>query len=149
MPYYRSWWHTVYDCRYHLVWVTKYRKHWIDERLQPILEEILRDICEWLFVKVIRVWMEADHVHMYVSIPLQTWHIPDVVQKIKWLSSKMLWDMSEFQAYFKKFYWKDWIWKWARWYFICTVWEVNDRLIKEYIEEQWKTPPLVEKSPQL
>ena len=144
MAYYRSWWHTEYDCRYHLVWITKYRKERIHEKLEPILEEILRDICEDLFVKVIRVGMEMDHVHMYLSIPLQTWHIPEVVQKIKWLSSKKLWEMEELKAYFRKFYWKDGVWKRARWYFICTVWEVNDKLIKEYIEEQWKTPPKVE-----
>ena len=144
MPYYRSGWHTMYDCRYHLVWITKFRKEWIHERLQPILEEVLIDICEEMFIKVIRVWMEKDHVHMYVSIPLQTWHIPEVVQKIKWLSSKKLWEMEELKPYFRKFYRKEDAWKRARGYFICTVWEVDDKTIRQYIEEQWKTPPEVE-----
>ena len=138
MSYYKYWWHTVYDCRYHLVWITKYRKHWIHEKIMPILEEILRDLCEELFVKIISIWMERDHVHMYISIPLQTWHIPDVVQKLKWWSSKILWDDDRLKKWFKNFYWKEWVWKRARWYFICTVWEVNDKLIKEYIEQQWQ-----------
>lgn len=149
MTYYRSWWHTVYDCRYHVVRITKYRKKRIHEKMKPMLEEILRDICEELFVKVIRVWMEEDHVHMYLSIPLHTGHIPDVLQKIKWRSSKILWEDESLTEYFKKFYRKKWIWKRARWYFICTVGEVSDKLIKEYIEEQWKEPPKVVKSPQL
>ena len=128
MSYYKYWWHTVYDCRYHLVWITKYRKHWIHEKIMPILEEILRDLCEELFVKIISIWMERDHVHMYISIPLQTWHIPDVVQKLKWWSSKILWDDDRLKKWFKNFYWKEWVWKRARWYFICTVWEVKEAL---------------------
>ena len=137
MSFYRRGSHTVYDCRYHVVWITKYRKKWLHKKLQPILEWILKDICEDLYIKVIRIWMEEDHVHMYVSIPLETWHIPEVVQKLKWLSSKKLWEIDWMDKYFKKFYWKDWIWKRARWYFVCTIWEVNDETIKKYVEEQW------------
>lgn len=84
---------------------------------------------------------------MYVSIPLTTWHIPEVVQKMKGKASKRIGE--ECDAYMKKYYWKDGIGIRAVWYFICTVWEVNDKLIKEYIEEQWKNPPQVEKSPGL
>ena len=138
MSYYKQWSHTTYDCRYHLVRITKYRKWRIHDKIKPILENMLRDICEELFVKVISIWMESDHVHMYISIPLQTWHIPDVVQKLKWSSSKILWDDEKLKTRFKNFYWRDWVGKRARWYFICTVWEVNDKLIKEYIEQQWQ-----------
>jgi putative transposase len=147
MSYYRSWSHTVYDCRYHLVWITKYRRKRITKDIQIVLTNILYEICEELYVKIIRIGMEEDHVHMYVSIPLMTWHIPDVIQKMKWKSSKILWE--EFASHLKKYYWKDWLWVRAVWYFICTVWEVNDTLIKNYIEEQWKNPPKVEKSPGL
>ena len=142
MAYYRKWWHTKYDCRYHIVWVTKYRKWWLNDELQEILVNMLEEICEEQFVNVIRIWMEKDHVHLYVSIPLTTWHIPDVLQKLKWRSSKLLWELEEYKSYFKKFYRKPWIWKRAAWYFVCTVWEVNDKLIKEYVEsqgEQWHT----------
>lgn len=149
MPYYKQGWHTMYDCRYHIVWITKFRKKWINEDVKKVLVDILEEICEELFVKIIRIGMEEDHVHLYVSIPLTTWYIPDVIQKLKGRSSKMLWENEELKRYFKQFYWKDWIWKWAVWYFICTVWEVNDKLIKEYIEEQWKNPLEADKSPAL
>lgn len=135
---YRKWGHTKYDCRYHIIWVTKYRKEWIHEKLQEVLAEALLEICDELFIKAIRVGMEEDHIHMYVSIPLSVWSIPEVIQKLKWKSSKRLWEIKEYEEYFKKFYWKPWIWKWAAWYFICTVWEITDKIIKEYIEEQWK-----------
>ena len=142
MPYYRVWGHTVYDCRYHLVWITKYRKRWIHPKLQPMLEWILRDIREEMFVKILNVGFEEDHVHMYLSVPLATGHIPEVVQKLKWTSSKILWEKKELEEYFKKFYRKEWVGKRARWYFICTVWEINDQLVMKYIDEQWQIPAL-------
>ena len=37
---------------------------------------------------------------------------------------------------FKKSYWKDWIWKLARWYFVCMISEVKDKT-KKYVEEHW------------
>ena len=149
MTYYRSGGHTVYDCRYHVVRITKYRKQRIHEKLKPVLEEILRDIAEELFVKVIRIGMEEDHVHMYLSISLNTWYIPELIQKLKGKSSRILWEDERLGNRFKRFYWKKGVWKRARGYFICTVGEVNDKLIKEYIEEQWKKPPKVAESPQL
>ena len=138
MAQYRQACHAKYDCRYHIVRVTKYRKKRIHERLEEVLNEILLEICDELFIKVIRIGMEEDHVHMYVSIPLSVWNMPEIIQKLKWQSSKRLWEIKEYEEYFKKFYWKPWIWKWAAWYFVSTVWEVNDELIKEYIENQWK-----------
>lgn len=149
MAYYKQWGHTTYDCRYHIVWVTKFRKKRITEDLKEYLTEILEEVCEELFVKIIRIWMEEDHAHFYVSIPLTTGYIPEVVQKLKWRTSKILWEMEDLKRYFKQFYWKDGVWKWAVWYFICTVWEVNDKLIKEYIEEQGQNPLKADKSPAL
>ena len=153
MTYYRQWSHTCYDCRYHIVRITKYRKKRINSELKEVLSEKLHEICEELFVKMIRVGMEDDHVHLYVSIPLTTWYIPDVIQKLKWRTSKELWEMGEYKNHFKEFYRKEWVWKRAVWYFICTVWEVNDKLIKEYVESQWSTEGgnhiVVQKSPAL
>lgn len=138
MAYYRSWWHTKYDCRYHVVWVTKMRYKWINQDIKPIIEDMIREICKKLFVTIISIWMENDHVHLYLSIPLNTWYIPDVIQKLKWRTSKELWGLKEFESYFKKFYRKQWVGKRATWYFICTVWEVNDTIIQQYVEQEWQ-----------
>ena len=149
MVYYRAWWHSKYDCRYHIVWITKYRKRWLNQYIQEVVQEVIEEICDELYIKVIRIGMEEDHVHMYVSIPLSVWSIPEVIKIIKWRSSKILWEIEEYKSYFKRYYRKPWIWKWAVWYFVATVWEVNDKIIKEYIETQWKKPPQEVESPAL
>ncbi len=77
--------------------------------------------------------MEEDHVHLYVSIPISK-PIPKMVQKLKWTTSKII--REDFKKDLEKYYHKDVLW--ARWYFIATVWEINDDIIKNYVEKQWK-----------
>lgn len=130
---YRKWWHTTYDCRYHIVWITKYRHPCLNSKMQKRLEWILRIICKKQYVKVISIWMEEDHVHMYVSIPLSK-PIPMIVQYLKWKSSKMMrWI---FEKELKSYYWKNVLW--AKGYFVATIWEMNHDVIKNYVENQWK-----------
>ncbi len=133
MGMYRKWSHTTYDCRYHLVWITKYRRPCLTEKIQKRLKILLTWICKSIFVKIISIWMEEDHVHMYISIPL--WMpIPKAVQMLKWSSSKYI--RKEFNGELKEWYWKTVLW--ADWYFIATVWEINHETIKNYVEHQWE-----------
>jgi putative transposase len=92
-----------------------------------------------MYVQVLSIWMEEDHVHMYINIPLNS-PIPMVVNRLKWRTSHVL--RYEFREYLKEFYWKPCLW--ATWYFIATVWEVNDETIKNYVEMQWKEDALWE-----
>jgi putative transposase len=133
MGKYRKGSHTTYDCRYHLVWITKYRRPCLNKKMQKKLEILLKWICKWLFVKILSIWMEEDHVHMYISIPLSL-PIPKVVQRLKWWSSIEL--RKEFNKYLKEWYWKKVLW--ADWYFIATVWEINHETIKNYVDMQWQ-----------
>lgn len=132
MVKYRKWSHTTYDCRYHLVWITKYRNPCLSKKLQERLETVLKWISKQLYIKILSIWMESDHVHMYISIPLSK-PIPKVVQMLKWRSSQVL--RQEFWEELREWYWKKVLW--ADWYFIATVWEINGDIIKKYVENQW------------
>ena len=131
---YRKASHTTFDCRYHIVWVTKFRNDALWDRIQKRLRGILGYECEKMYVNVISMWMEEDHVHMYVSIPVSK-PIPYVVQILKWISSKII--REEFSDYLKRWYW-DSKSLWARWYFVATVWEITNEIVKNYVENQWK-----------
>jgi len=136
---YRKWSHTTYDCRYHLVWITKYRHGCLSEKIQKRLETVLRWICKSMYVQILSLWMEDDHVHMYINIPLNS-PIPMVVNKLKWRSSKVI--REEFFEELKEYYWKPVLW--ATWYFIATVWEINHETIKNYVEHQWEQEHVTE-----
>jgi putative transposase len=79
---YRKASHVTYDCRYHLVWVTKYRNDALYDELITDLDRRLRELCKNMYVNVISIGMEEDHVHMYISIPVSK-SIPYVVQRLK------------------------------------------------------------------
>ncbi len=126
--------HVTYDNRYHLVWITKYRKEILTKEIQEKLREILETSCEKIWVKILKLWFEKDHVHMYIRIPL-TKSVSQVVWYIKWKSSYILQKL--YYSYFKKIYWwTDAIW--AVWYFVATVWETNWETIAKYVEQQGK-----------
>ena len=133
MGKYRKWAHTTYDCRYHLVWITKYRNKCLTKNMQKRLEVILRWICKEWYVNILSIWMEEDHIHMYISIPLSK-PIPKVVQMLKWRSSRLI--RKEYEWELKKWYRKKVLW--ADWYFIATVGEINHETIKNYVDMQGK-----------
>jgi len=126
--------HATYDVRYHVVWVTKYRNPVLTEDMQKRLDFLIRKISEKIWVVIIKLWFEEDHVHMYCRIPL-TKPISTVIWYIKWSSSFAIkW---EFSKEIKKWYWKTGN-IWAVWFFVASVGEVNDEIVSKYVENQWK-----------
>ena len=124
--------HCVYDCRYHIVWITKYRRKVLSKGLQERLEAILKEMCESMRIKIIKLGMEKDHVHLYVTIP-PVQPIPYVLKQLKGRSSKIL--REEFKEELKKYYWNKKA-LWAVGYFVATVGNVDDKLIADYVEKQ-------------
>ncbi len=108
---YRKASHVTFDCRYHLVWVTKYRNDVLDEKLIKDIDERLRELCKKMYVNVVSIGMEDDHVHMFVSIPPSK-PLPYVVQRLKGITSKEM--MKKHKKYLKRWYWSEESTLWAR-----------------------------------
>ncbi len=61
--------HTKWNCKYHVVFAPKYRrKAFYGERRQEI-GAILRKLCEWKGVNILKAEVCIDHVHMLLEIP--------------------------------------------------------------------------------
>ena len=99
---YRKASHCIFDCKYHIVWITRWRNDAIWWELQEDLEKMLRGLCKKMYVNVISIWMEEDHVHIFVSIPPSK-PIPYVVKMLKWNTSKEL--MGKYREYLRRWYW--------------------------------------------
>jgi putative transposase len=125
--------HCVYDCRYHIVWIIKYRRKCLDEKMRAKLAAVLSGVCAELSVRIVRMGMEEDHVHMYVSVP-PVQPIPYVVQILKGRSAKVI--RQEFAKELRPHYWKPVLW--AVGYFVATVGEVTHETVAKYVEEQGK-----------
>lgn len=125
--------HSVYDCRYHIVWITKYRREVLSKEMQKRLEVVIRGVCNEMRVRVIRIGMESDHVHLYLMVP-PVQPIPYLLKILKGRSSKVL--RKEFSEELMEYYWKPVLW--AVGYFVATVGSVDDKVIERYVEEQGK-----------
>ena len=129
--------HATYDCRYHIVWITKYRKKCLSDELQSTIKQVIEWVCKELYITIIAMGMEEDHVHLYLRTPL-TKPIPYIVKALKWRSSRVVWKDKNHRNYLKPYYWTTGTALWAVGYFVSTVGVVDGEVIKNYVELQWK-----------
>ena len=61
--------HTRWECKYHLVWIPKCRRKVLYGQLRKHLGEVLHDLVFQKESRILDGHLQADHVHMLVSIP--------------------------------------------------------------------------------
>ena len=94
------------------------------------LVEIIKKLCEMKQVQLIDGKVCVDHVHMYVAIPPKMC-VSEFMSYLKGKSTLMLFDRHpEYQTK-----WGDRHF-WARGYFVSTVGNVNEEMVRKYIQEQ-------------
>ena len=127
---YRKGSHTVFDLRFHVVWCTKYRYQVLTGDIAHTARDMLREIAKSLEVNILAGKVGKDHIHMYVSMPSHV-SVSKLVMHLKGKSSRKL-QMQYTEL--KRRYWGQHLW--ARGYFASSIGEVNDSIIREYIEHQ-------------
>ena len=91
--------------------------------------EILNHLCQIEGMELIEGAVCKDHVHMYVSIPPKT-SISSAVSRLKGKSALMLFNRHpEFKDRNGRHFW-------ARGYYVETIGNVNEEVIRRYIAEQ-------------
>ena len=122
--------HVVYKCDYHIVWVPKYRLRVLTGEVGKLVDEDIRKLSEWLGCEVMELNVQADHVHVVVSIPPKV-SVSTYMGTIKGkIAIKMF---KSYPMLKKKPYWGNHFW--ARGYFVNTV-GVNEEMIKKYVKYQ-------------
>ncbi len=64
--------HVRWDCKYHLVITPKYRKRKLYGKFKRMVGEVLKDLCRQRGIEMLEDTLKPDHVHMCLSIPLNT-----------------------------------------------------------------------------
>ena len=132
---YRKTAHSVYDIKYHPVWITKYRKKVLKGQVGLRLRELVRQICAANDVIIESGSVQADHVHLLVSVPPKL-SVSKLMQLLKGRTSRKL--LQEFEPLRREFWGRH---MWARGYFAASTGNVTDEIIKQYIESQGQQPP--------
>lgn len=125
--------HSVYHCDYHIVIVTKYRRNIFNEGIFSYMDTKLAEISEhYPLVRFKEVNHDKNHIHLLVSIP-PTMGVGKVVGIIKQNTAR---EMKKKFPIVKEVYWGTES-MWSEGYFVTTV-GINEKIIKQYIEEQGK-----------
>ena len=124
--------HAVYLLQYHLVVVTKYRYKVINSELKDRLIEISYSIIEndWKS-KIISINTDEDHVHILFETSPQT-QLSKLINNYKTVTSRLI--RKEFSKQLEQYYWKSYFW--SDTYFISSVSDTSEAMIKRYIEKQ-------------
>ena len=124
--------HARYDLWYHVAFSTKYRKKiFTDLKTKQEVETMFREIALQYDMKIDKIQVMSDHVHMSVSAPPRI--APSrAVQILKSVSTKLLFKQYKF---LKKDYWGGEVW--VQGYFIRSVGPgLTKEQINKYIDEQ-------------
>ena len=121
--------HTRYNCTYHIVFIPKYRRKAMYGELRKEIGQILVKLCKMEGIGFLEGAVSKDHVHMYISVPPK-YSISGVMSKLKGKSALMIFDRhpNYRDRYGRHF--------WARGYYVETVGNVNEDVIRKYIAEQ-------------
>jgi len=124
--------HARYDLWYHVAFSTKYRKKiFTDLKTKEEVENMFREIALQYDMKIDKIQVMSDHVHMSVSAPPRI--APSrAVQILKSVSTKLLFKQYKF---LKKHFWGGEVW--VQGYFIRSVGPgLTKEQINKYIDEQ-------------
>ena len=129
--------HTKWNCKYHIEFAPKYRRKIYYHEKREAVGKILRQLCEWKGVKIVRAEVCPDHVHMLVEIPSKL-SVSSFMGYLKGKSSTMLYE--QFGELKYKYRSREF---WCRGYYVDTAGK-NASRIAEYIANQLKEDELGE-----
>ena len=81
--------HTVSWVTVHIVWVTKYRYKVLIGDIQKRCRELVKQICDAEDVKILKVVVSSDHVHIDIE-HRPSLAVSDIVKRLKGRTSSKL-----------------------------------------------------------
>ena len=61
--------HAVWQCKYHVIWCPKYRFRILRGEIGLSVRDIIKQLCEWRKIEILEGNVQADHIHLVLSIP--------------------------------------------------------------------------------
>ena len=125
--------HSKYLLQYHLIFVCKYRKKLLaSNSISNDIKSLSKSICEKH--NVIIKYMETDKDHIHYMIETEpTMSVSKIVNLMKSYTTYHIW--KRYPNYLRKHFWKEHTF-WTDGYFVCSVGNVSEKILKEYIENQ-------------
>jgi len=132
--------HTRWECSYHIIFIPKFRRKALFKEVRKKSGEILRTLCEYKNVELVKGSINVDHVRMYVKIPPKL-SVSEFMGYLKGKRALMVFDRFPQMKQGRGRH------LWARGYYVSTV-DVNKDVIREYIEKQEEADIIEDKANQ-
>ncbi len=133
--------HHVFRIMYHFVWIPKYRHKIFVEPYRESLKLIIKQIGYDDNIEIVELEIPSDHVHMIVKSEPKV-SPSDIMQIIKSISAK---NFFKFYPQIKrKYFWGGKLWTQS--FFVETVGNTNDKVIREYVQNQLNAMDKMEKA---
>ena len=123
--------HTKWNCKYHIVFAPKFRRQVIYGELKKEIGKIIRELCTWKQIEIVKAEACKDHIHMCIKIPPK-YSVSSVIGFLKGKSSLLIHERHGNLKY--KYGNRSF---WCRGYYVDTVGK-NAKKIEEYIRNQLK-----------
>jgi putative transposase len=121
--------HTRWECKYHVVFIPKYRRKALYGPLRSYLGDVFRELARQKESRVEEGHLQADHVHMLLSIPPKY----AVAQVVGYLTGKSAIHIARTYGGRRQAFVGEHCW--ARGYFVSTVGH-GEEAVRRYIREQ-------------
>jgi putative transposase len=122
--------HTLYQCKYHIVFCPKYRYRVLQGEVGSYVSQEISRLCtQKAGIEVLEANVQADHVHVILSIPPKY----GVSQFMGYLKGKLALRVLSHFPDLRKRYWGNHLW--SRGYCVSTVGLDEDK-IRKYV--QWQ-----------
>ena len=118
---------------YHFVWIPKYRHKVFLEPYRSSLKTIIEKIGYDYNIEIIELEIPEDHIHMVIRT-LPKVSPSEVIRVIKSISAREF--FKKFPDIKKKYFWGGKLWTQS--YFVETIGNANEEVIREYVRNQLK-----------
>ena len=133
--------HHVYRLMYHFVWIPKYRNKVFEEPYRTVLKDLISKIGYDFEIDIVELEVPVDHIHMVVKSDPKT-SPSDVMQIIKSISAREFFRLHP--KIKKKYFWGGKLWTQS--YFVETIGNASEEVIRKYVQDQLKVMDKGEKS---
>ena len=125
--------HHVFRIMYHFVWIPKYRRKIFAEPYRSSLKDIVYKIGYDYNIEIVEIEIPTDHIHIVVkSEPKRC--PSSIMQIIKSISARNFFKL--YPEIKKKYFWGGKLWTQS--FFVETIGNANDKVIRQYVRDQLK-----------
>lgn len=118
--------------QYHVIFVCKYRKNLLNGSISQDIKQFSYEICKRHNITIKTMETDKNHIH-YLLEAEPNISVSQIVNLIKSYTTFHIWKTHN--KYLSKHFWKERTF-WTDGYFVCSVGNVSDKTLSQYIENQ-------------